>query len=176
MDAAFADSDTNKSGYLEWEEIVPMMKVFFFVSRLDMMDYMMESVPVDQINATTQALAHEWFGNVTEETYKEEARAFIQKIDKDGDGKISKKELEDAFANLTNEFNKTPVTAEQFISYLSYYTGSLYRIGLLDGDCLAETQLLQILDKSKDPKEAIAAVMAYIKALRKKAKKAAKRS
>jgi len=166
MAAAFASTDKNRSGYLEFEEVVPMMHVFYFVSKLDLIDYMVEDLPEAQMNATATALAQEYFGNVTLATYEEEARAFIQKLDLDGDGRLSRREMDAAFSELTEEFDKRPITAEQFISHLSYFTGSLYRIGMLDGDALAATDLLSIMDTTKDPKEAVAAVTAYIKALK----------
>jgi len=168
MAAAFASTDKNRSGYLEFDEVVPMMHIFYFVSKLDLIDYMVEDLPDEQMNATATALAQEYFGNVTDATYEEEARAFIQKLDLDGDGRLSRKEIEYAFAELMAEFEKKPISAEEFISYLSYFTGSLYRIGMLDGDALTETNLLQIMDSTKDPKAAVAAVTAYIKALRRR--------
>ncbi|GAB5358279.1 hypothetical protein AAMO2058_000444300 [Amorphochlora amoebiformis] len=170
MTAAFATADKNKSGYLEFEEVVDMMHVFYYMSRLDMIDYLIEDLPEEQANATATALAKEYFGNVTNATYQEEAKAFIQKTDLDNDGRLSRKEMELSMSELTKEFDSNHITAEHFIYYLSYFVGTLYRNGMLDGDALGETQVMQILDSTSDPKEAVGAIMSYIKALKKSRK------
>jgi len=167
MDASFRNTDKNRSGYLELEDVIPMMHVFYFVSKLDLIDYLVEDLPESQMNATATALAQEYFGNVTTETYQEEARAFILKLDQDKDGKLSRRDIDTAFQELYQEFDKAAMSPEQFITLLSYFIGSLYRLGMLNGEALATTNLLNIVDTTKEPKEAIAAVLAYIKTLRK---------
>mmetsp|Transcript_21625 Transcript_21625/g.32191 ORF Transcript_21625/g.32191 Transcript_21625/m.32191 type:complete len:246 (+) Transcript_21625:55-792(+) len=163
MRVAFETVDKNRSGYLEFDEVVSMMHVFYYMSRLDMIDYMIEDLPEIEANTTASVLANEYFGNVTNSTYEEEARAFIEKTDKNGDGKLSRREMEASMEELTAEFNKRPITPEQYIYYLSYFVGTLYRNGMLDGKALEETQVMHILDSTKDPKEAKSAVQAYMK-------------